>query len=78
LFDLGWMLDDPGRQTLRDKWAGTFVIRKKARPVGRTTVTYKRICFGGLQLIIPEVGPRDSSLPTASPGSPAAGSVLTS
>lgn len=58
LFDLGWMLDDPNRQTLRDKWAGTFVVRRKARPLGWTTVTFKRIAFGGLFLIFPEIGSR--------------------
>jgi len=76
LFDLGWMLDDPRRQTLRDKWAGTFVIRRKARPLGRTTITYKRVCFGGLQFIIPEIGQHDTSseLP-APPGPPTLGSM---
>jgi uncharacterized RDD family membrane protein YckC len=71
LFDLGWMLDDPRRQTLRDKWAGTFVIRRRARPLGRTTVTYKRVYFSGLQFIIPEIGRHDTSTePPTPPGPP--------
>jgi uncharacterized RDD family membrane protein YckC len=76
LFDLGWMLDDPGRQTLRDKWAGTFVVRRKARPLGWTTVIYKRICFAGLHLVFPEVGRRDiSAVPPMAGGPPSAGKI---
>lgn len=72
LFDLGWMLDEPTRQTLRDKWAGTYVVRRRARPIGRTTAVYKRICFAGLHLIFPEIGPRDALSPSQSaPDSPA-------
>ena len=56
LFDLGWMVDDPRRQTLRDKWAGTFVVRRKAKPVGTAPVRYKRIGFSGVFLIFPEIG----------------------
>jgi len=56
LFDLGWVVDEPQRQTLRDKWAGTFVVRRKAQPIGRALVRYKRIGFGGIFLIFPEIG----------------------
>lgn len=69
LFDLGWMLDEPTRQTLRDKWAGTYVVRRRARPIGRTTASYKRICFAGLHLIFPEVGPRNTPSTSASAAS---------
>jgi uncharacterized RDD family membrane protein YckC len=55
LFDLGWVLDEPQRQTLRDKWAGTFIVRRKAKPVGTAPVRYKRIGFAGIFLIFPEV-----------------------
>jgi uncharacterized RDD family membrane protein YckC len=55
LFDLGWMVDEPQRQTLRDKWAGTFVVRRKAQPIGTGPVQYKRIGLGGIFLIFPEV-----------------------
>jgi hypothetical protein len=55
LFDLGWILDEPEKQTLRDKWAGTFVVRRKAKPIGTAPVRYKRIGFAGLFLIVPEV-----------------------
>jgi uncharacterized RDD family membrane protein YckC len=56
LFDLGWMVDDPRKQTLRDKWAGTFVVRRKAQPIGTAPVRYKRIGFSGVFLIFPEIG----------------------
>jgi len=55
LFDLGWILDEPQRQTLRDKWAGTFVVGRKAKPIGTAPILYKRIGFAGLFLIFPEV-----------------------
>ncbi len=56
LFDLGWIVDEPHRQTLRDKWAGTFVIRKNAAPIGTAPIRYKRIGFAGIFLIFPEIG----------------------
>lgn len=56
LFDLGWIVDEPHRQTLRDKWAGTFVVRHKAVPIGTAPVRYKRIGFCGIFLIFPEIG----------------------
>lgn len=55
LFDLGWIVDEPQRQTLRDKWAGTFVVRRKAKPIGTAPIQYKRIGFAGLFLISPEI-----------------------
>ncbi len=57
LFDLGWIVDEPHKQTLRDKWAGTFVVRHKAVPIGTAPVRYKRIGFCGIFLIFPEIGP---------------------
>lgn len=55
LLDLGWLLEEPARQTLRDKWAGTFVVKRKARPIGWAPITFKRICLVGVQLIVPEI-----------------------
>ena len=55
LFDLGWIMDEPQRQTLRDKWAGTVVVCRKAKPIGTAPIQYKRIGFCGLLLIFPEV-----------------------
>jgi len=55
LLDLGWLLEEPAKQTLRDKWAGTFVVRRRAKPIGRVSLTYHRICLVGIQLIVPEL-----------------------
>jgi uncharacterized RDD family membrane protein YckC len=55
VFDFAWMLDEPAKQTLRDKWAGTFVVRRKAKPVGTAPIRYMRIGFAGIFLIFPEV-----------------------
>jgi len=54
LFDLGWIVDEPQRQSLPDKWAGTFVVRHKAKPIGTAPIQYKRIGFSGIFLIFPE------------------------
>jgi uncharacterized RDD family membrane protein YckC len=56
LFDLGWVADEPQRQTLRDKWAGTFVVRRKAKPIGTAPIRYWRIGFNCIFVIFPEVG----------------------
>ncbi len=58
LFDLGWIMDEPQRQTLRDKWAGTYVVRRGAKPIGTAPVRYKRIGFCGLFFIFPEIAER--------------------
>lgn len=55
LFDLGWMVDEPQRQTLRDKWAGTFVVRRQAKPASTAPIRYMRIGYSGIFLIFPEV-----------------------
>jgi uncharacterized RDD family membrane protein YckC len=65
-FDLAWVVDDPQRQTLRDKWVGTFVVRRNAQPIGTAPVRYKRIGFAGLFLSFPEIGPVER-LPQPSP-----------
>ncbi|MBN2133315.1 MAG: RDD family protein [Sedimentisphaerales bacterium] len=67
LLDLGWLLEEPARQTLRDKWAGTFVVRRRARPIGRAPLTYHRICLVGIQLIVPELSPTSASVETPAP-----------
>ena len=50
------MVDEPQRQTLRDKWAGTFVVRRKAQPIDTAPFNYKRVGCAGIFLIFPEVG----------------------
>ncbi len=66
LFDLGWVADEPQRQTLRDKWAGTFVVRRQAKPIGTTSIRYWRIGFNCIFVIFPEIG-QVERLPQPSP-----------
>src|SRR5207249_2120250 len=42
LVDLWWLTGDDCKQTLRDKCAGTIVIRKTAVPAGHGEITLKR------------------------------------
>jgi uncharacterized RDD family membrane protein YckC len=59
LFDIFWLTSDPNRQTLRDKIAGTYVIREHAVPVDRGPITYPMYFVGSLSFVIPEVLRRD-------------------
>ena len=59
LFDIFWLTGDPNRQTLRDKIAGTYVVRDHAVPVDRGPITYPMYFVGSLSFVIPEVLRRD-------------------
>ena len=39
--DLIWLFGDTHRQALRDKLAGTYVVRKDARPAGTGKIVYR-------------------------------------
>jgi uncharacterized RDD family membrane protein YckC len=65
LFDIFWLTNDPNRQTLRDKIAGTYVIREHAAPVDRRPITYPMYFVGGLSFVIPEVLRRDENAAAA-------------
>lgn len=41
LLDLAWLVDDPHRQTLRDKLAATYVVQLAALPIGRGKLCYR-------------------------------------
>jgi len=55
LLDLTWLTHDPNRQTLRDKVAGTYVVRRGARPLGSGSLTYPTYFIGGLSFVFTEV-----------------------
>jgi uncharacterized RDD family membrane protein YckC len=55
LLDLGWLMEEPAKQTLRDKWAGTFVVKRKAKPIGSAPLGFKRIHLLGIQMVVPEL-----------------------
>ena len=55
LFDLIWVGGDPNRQSIRDKFAGTYVIRRRAIPAGRGPIDYKTYFLMSYSLVFPEV-----------------------
>ncbi len=64
VYDLFWLSGDASRQTLRDKWAGTYVVRKGAAPSGEGAIAYVNYCLLGFNMVFPEV--RRSAGPAAS------------
>jgi uncharacterized RDD family membrane protein YckC len=55
VIDLLWLSGDPDRQTLRDKLAGTYVVRKTAIPCGDGVVRLRQYFLFGLAILFPEV-----------------------
>lgn len=55
LFDLLWVGNDPNRQSIRDKFAGTYVVRRKANPTGRGPISYKTYFVMSYTLLFPEI-----------------------
>jgi len=55
VLDIIWLTGEETRQTLRDKTVGTYVIRKKAKPVGTGKYGIKIMSFMGLCLRLREV-----------------------
>jgi uncharacterized RDD family membrane protein YckC len=45
IIDLFWMTGDDNRQALRDKFAGTYVIKKAAEPAGQGKIVYRNYSF---------------------------------
>lgn len=61
LSDLVLMSFDTNRQTLRDKAAKTYVVRRGARPVGRAPIVYSVYFISNLTFTFPEVIPGEAS-----------------
>ncbi len=55
LIDLLWLTGEKTRQTLRDKYAGTYVIRKNAVPIGKAPIIQTRLDVLGWHLVFSEV-----------------------
>jgi uncharacterized RDD family membrane protein YckC len=53
--DLIWLSGDPHRQALRDKFAQTYVIRKKAMPAGTGTVIHRQYFVLGWNFLFREI-----------------------
>ena len=66
LVDLSWIGHDEQRQTLRDKLAGTVVIRSGATPVGSGTQSVRLHSFLGWTLYLREGKPLPAAVPQAS------------
>jgi uncharacterized RDD family membrane protein YckC len=55
LVDLLWLSGDRDRQTLRDKFAGTYVVRKEAVPCGEGVVRSVHYFLFGFSILFLEV-----------------------
>lgn len=55
LVDLFWLTGDEFKQTLRDKFSGTLVIRKNAKPAGSGAIRLNRYQFLGYSFVFFEV-----------------------
>jgi uncharacterized RDD family membrane protein YckC len=66
IFDLYWMTGDEFKQTLRDKFTGTLVVRKHAIPAGSGEIRLNRYQLLGYSLVFYEVDkPKPELLPKA-------------
>ena len=54
-YDLIWMGIDDDRQSLRDAFAGTYVVKRNARPVGRGEIHLATYFAFGFTLMYPKV-----------------------
>lgn len=57
LLDLIWIAGDEQRQALRDKFAGTYVIRRYATPCGQGPIVYNRYMLLGYNFLFRDVKP---------------------
>lgn len=55
LLDLFWMGADSERQSIRDCYLGTYVVRNAAAPIGEAPIHLARYCGGGLAPMYPRV-----------------------
>jgi uncharacterized RDD family membrane protein YckC len=60
--DLIWLAGDDRRQSLRDRIAGTYVVRKSAEPAGRGPIRAATLMFLGMTLSYWEVQRGDQTL----------------
>ncbi len=55
LLDLLWIPSDPHRQSLRDKFASTYVVKLNAQVAGRGKIIFRRYSIMGWNLLFREV-----------------------
>jgi uncharacterized RDD family membrane protein YckC len=63
LVDLLWLTGDEHRQSLRDKWAHTYVIRNRAVPAGQGPIMWIRYTILGANFLFQEVRAAKSDVP---------------
>lgn len=62
LIDSIWLAGDPHRQALRDKFTGTYVVKRKAQPIGTGSVQYRIYEIWCYNLIFREIESLDESI----------------
>jgi hypothetical protein len=55
LIDLMWLTGDANRQAIRDKFAGTYVVRQDAMPAGTGPILVRTYMFWGMTFLFREV-----------------------
>ena len=56
LMDIVWVGGDPNAQSVRDKLAGTYIVRRSAAPAGRARIRRVTLSVFGYILMVHEVG----------------------
>ncbi len=59
VIDWLWLSSDPHKQCLRDKFAGTYVVRAKAEPPGASPRKARYYNVFGLMFVFLEIQPRE-------------------
>jgi|GEM_PF-886787 len=55
ILDLLWLTGETTKQTLRDKYVGTYVVKKDAEPIGQASIVQTRLHVLGWNLVYYEV-----------------------
>ena len=65
LMDLIWLSGDPLKQALRDKFAQTYVVKKRADPIGSGEVVHRQYYFLGCSFLFREIKVESGSGPAS-------------
>jgi uncharacterized RDD family membrane protein YckC len=63
IVDMAWIPSDRFRQSLRDKVAGTYVVRARAEPAGWARIVYTHYRLLGGSFLLQELTPLDADPP---------------
>jgi uncharacterized RDD family membrane protein YckC len=56
LLDIAWLAGDANRQSVRDKLAGTYIVKQSAVPAGRGRLRRATLSVFGYTIMVQEVG----------------------